>query len=268
MQINRRQVWFGLAGLGLSSVLAPTSRAQSNLAADFLAPGTMAEVISGNSFILADGRRVRLAGFDAPRRAIGEAVAQPLSRQSAQVLQQLLQGKKLSFIDLAPDRFGRLRAHVLAGPQLSWVQGEMLANGMGRVRTWADDFAKVGQMLALEEQARRQGAGIWAREFYSVRTPKTITSSRGSFQIVAGEIVDATSLRKMTYLNFGVDWRRDFTAQATKKTTKEFAKSGVNLAGLSGARVRVRGLIKSSNGPVLWLNHPSQLEVLDAEYEF
>ncbi|MBL1430866.1 MAG: thermonuclease family protein [Robiginitomaculum sp.] len=265
MLLTRRHIWLGLGATGLTSAFCKPVFAQENLSKNFLQNGKAQHIISGDSFILEDGRRIRLTGMDAPRMAIGDAVAQPLSATAKQLLHDLIAGQELSFVAASPDRFGRVRAHVLIGRDQKWLQGEMLERGMGRVRIWSDDDNRITKMLAIEEQARHQKTGIWARGFYAIRTPQTITSARGSFQIVEGEIVDAASTRKMNYLNFGADWRTDFTAQATKKIARKFSKAGINLSGLSGARVRVRGLIKSSNGPSLWLNHVSQLQILDNE---
>ena len=265
MLLTRRHIWLGLGAAGFTTALYKPAFAQENFDESFFQNGKAQHIISGDSFILEDGRRIRLTGMDAPRMAIGDAVAQPLSATAKHLLHDLIAEQELSFVAASPDRFGRLRAHVLVGSEKKWLQGEMLKRGMGRVRIWSDDDNRITKMLAIEEQSRNKKTGIWARGFYAIRTPQTVTSSRGSFQIVEGEIVDAASTRKMNYLNFGADWRNDFTAQATKKIARKFAKAGINLSGLSGARVRVRGLIKSSNGPSLWLNHVSQLQILDAE---
>ncbi len=248
------------SGLGLTH--AGLARSQSPASIDFLEPGTVADVLSGDSFVLEDGRQVRLAGIEAPRAAQGEASAQPLSQQAKINLQGLLRGKRVSFVNPAPDRFGRLRAHVLWGQEQNWLQGELLETGMARVRTWNDDHARAKQMLATEHAARATKTGIWAKAFYAVRDPEAVSAAVGSYQIVEGEVVDASITKKMIYLNFGTDWRRDFTAQADKKTAKLFARAGINMAGLSGAKVRVRGTIRYRNGPMLWLNHPAQLEML------
>lgn len=252
----------GVLASGLSLAQAGLARSQSPALTDFLEPGTVSDVLSGDSFVLEDGRQVRLAGIEAPRAAQGEASAQPLSQLARINLQELIRGKTVKFVDPAPDRFGRLRAHVLWGREQNWLQGELLGTGMARVRTWNDDQARAEQMLTTEHTARAAKIGLWARAFYAVRDPEAVSAAVGSYQIVEGEVVDASITKKMVYLNFGTDWRRDFTAQADKKTAKLFAKAGINMAGLSGAMIRVRGTIRYRNGPMLWLNHPAQLEVL------
>ncbi|VAV90838.1 hypothetical protein MNBD_ALPHA06-667 [hydrothermal vent metagenome] len=261
--ISRRQFAIGTGALFAGCTLLPWQASGQDLLAEFVANGRVLDVLSGDRFVLEDGRKVRLAGIEAPRMAFADAAAQPLFATAKTYLQNLLIGKEVIFSDPAPDRFGRLRAHVLLQDGQIWVQGQMLAQGLARVRTWNDDQKRAGEMLALENTARSQKTGIWARGFYAVRSPDAVRAATGSYQIIAGEVVDASQSKKMIYLNFGSDWRRDFTAQTTKKTAKIFAKSGIVLAGLSGANIRVRGTIKYNNGPMLWLNHPAQLEILE-----
>lgn len=246
------------AGLLLSGRSAAENPERRSAPPD--APGQVADIPAGDTLVLSDGRRLKLAGMEAPRPAQGEQAAQPLHGVSRDFLAQLVDGKTISLRHAHFDRFGRIRAHVFVGA--TWVQGAMLTAGMARVRTWPDDQAKAAAMLALESPARKQRRGLWASPFYAVRTPDTVAASIGSFQIVEGVVVDAAQTRKMTYLNFGADWRSDFTAQAQKKTSRLFEKAGINLAGLSGAKVQVRGLIGSYNGPQVWLTHPAQLRVM------
>jgi endonuclease YncB( thermonuclease family) len=259
---SRRQIGQWVLGGGTGLLLAGPAKAEIATDPDFLAPGQLDRVSSGDSFILTDGRKVRLAGIEAPRLAQSKAAAQPLAALARAQLQDMLGDETLTFSDPAPDRFGRLRAQVHLGQSKQWVQGAMLSQGLARVRTWRDDFAKAAEMLRLEGEARSHKTGIWARAFYAIRDPEVASSAEGSFQLVEGEVVDASVTRKMVYLNFGPDWRRDFTAQADKKTARAFSSAGIELAGLSGARVRVRGTVRYSNGPMIWLNHSSQLEIL------
>jgi len=237
--------------------------------ASFAAPGQggldygrLAAAQTGDSFVLEDGRTVRLAGLDAPLPPIGQAAGQILWQEAREQLQNTLAGKDLTFVDRVPDRFGRVRAHVLVGTERLWAQEELLATGFARVRTSAEDFARAGTMLRLEEGARNIAKNIWQQPFYKVRTPKDMEASFGSFQIVEGLVVEVVNGRSHTYLNFGSNWRQDFTAKANKKVARLFVRAGIDLSGLSGVQVRVRGLVQPENGSLIELEHPSQLERL------
>lgn len=65
------------------------------------------------------------------------------------------------------------------------------------------------------------------------------------------------------YLNFGADWRTDFTITIAARDLKLFEQAGLDLFALEGRTVRVRGWLDSYNGPAIEADHPEQIEVLD-----
>ena len=72
---------------------------------------------------------------------------------------------------------------------------------------------------------------------------------RNSYQIVKGSIVRVKAAKSRTYLDFGRDWRTDFSAGIDTKvlhTNPEWAKT---LAELQGRRVEVRGWIEYRSVP-------------------
>jgi hypothetical protein len=64
------------------------------------------------------------------------------------------------------------------------------------------------------------------------------------------------------YLNFGDDWRSDFTISIDRKEIPAFAAAGIDLKVLAGKKVRVRGWIEWRNGAMIAATHPEQLELL------
>jgi micrococcal nuclease len=65
------------------------------------------------------------------------------------------------------------------------------------------------------------------------------------------------------YLNFADDWRSDFTI-SIEQDVPALAAAGIDLKGLAGKPVRVRGWIEWRNGPMIAATHPEQLELLPA----
>ncbi|MDQ7018433.1 MAG: thermonuclease family protein [Robiginitomaculum sp.] len=252
--------------LGGVMALASGAPAWAKKQKKVIPPGRVARVISGQSFALQDGRTVRLGSIDAPRMAYQDIHAEPLARTARNALAHLIQDRVLSFEEAAPDRYDRLKAQVYAQADPDedpvWIQGAMIRHGHARVHTWRDNHAQAAELLRLEQNARAARRGIWAEAYYAVRNPQTIGASVGSFQIVQGRIVDAAIVQKRVYLNFGSDWREDFTISIAPKDARRFERAGINLAGLSGVRVRARGLIRTQNGPILYLDHPEALEIL------
>jgi endonuclease YncB( thermonuclease family) len=227
---------------------------------------TVVGVVDGDTVLLDDGWQVRLVGIQAPKLPLGRKNFNkwPLADEAKSVLEELLLDRDvtLAYGGQRVDRHGRRLAHLFLADG-TWIQRELLAAGMARVYSFPDNRAVVAEMLAAEGRARRAGAGIWGDEWYAVRAPEETVRDIGSFQLVEGRVVDAADVRGTVYLNFGADWRDDFTVKVTKRDRKSFDAAGFDLQALEGRIVRVRGWLDEYNGPMINATHPEQIEVLD-----
>ncbi|MGH6663034.1 MAG: thermonuclease family protein [Rhodospirillales bacterium] len=251
----------------LALLLSPTTAH-----ADALKSGPMArvaEVIDGDTVVLAspmmEAKQVRLVGIQAPKLPLGRSnfPAWPLAEEAKQSLAALTLGKevRLSFGGTDKDRHGRLLAHLHAGDG-AWVQGTLLEAGLARVYSFADNRALVAEMLKLEADARAAKRGIWGHPFYAVRDAAETARHIGSFQLVEGRVQKAAKVKGVVYLNFGRDWRSDFTAAVGADALKLFGKAGVDPLAFEGRVVRVRGWLKEMNGPLIAISHPEQIEAV------
>ena len=68
---------------------------------------------------------------------------------------------------------------------------------------------------------------------------------------------------RFVFIDFGRDFRRDFTVMVPLALADGMARSGMPPEGLGGRRVRVRGLIEESGGPAIRLADPVELELVD-----
>ena len=219
-------------------------------------------VTDGDTLALQSGLRVKLAAITAPARS------DPFGREAHEGLAGLLRGRQvqLSYGGDRRDRYDRALAHVhtltAAGEPDLWVQDELIRLGLARVYTWPDEIVDFKTLYRTESEARQRGRGLWANPAYHVRRPDPdpLAQYVESLQIVEGVITSAADVRGRTYLNFGADYRTDFTVAIAKSHKKRFA--GIDLMGLEGARVRVRGWVELINGPMMWANHPARIEIL------
>jgi len=227
--------------------------------------GSVVEIVDGDTLVLADGRQVRLVGIQAPKLPLGRPgfKAWPLAEEAKAALAELAMGRNvtLGYGGRRIDRHGRALAHLFDESGL-WIQGALIDRGMARIYSFSDNRALVPEMLAREAVTREAGRGIWALRAYAVRDAAAVPARLSGFELIEGRVVEAATVRKRTYLNFGADWRSDFTVSLTSKVRKRFEAEGIDPLSYQGKLVRVRGWLKSYNGPLIEATHPEQIEVI------
>lgn len=223
--------------------------------ADFLettGPVTIATRIEGES------HEIRLASIDAPDDSLArDWLAMQLAERQV----------RFSRRQAGPDRYGRVIADVFMDgePEPQWVQLVMVHDGVARVLSYRDDPQNVAVLLEAEAAARSANRGLWARYANRVRDadPDALMQDVGSIQLVAGRVVSATRLRNgRVYLNFGADWRTDFTVRIDAADATRFEAAGLDPLDLEGRRIRVRGWLQDENGPMIRIDHPMRIEML------
>jgi micrococcal nuclease len=225
-----------------------------------------AGILDGGVLLLPDGRKLLLSPVAVPRPAWrGRKSIAPLKRLAARAgkhLTELAKDRDLVLAHAAPaDRYGRLRAQAFrpeADGSYRWLQGEMVREGFGRVETGADTRQCAEELLRLEAEAREQGLGIWRLDLFAVRGADEVHNLTGSWQIVEGRIRSIAEVRGRVYMNFGEDWRRDFTISIGAREARRFPDGFWR--GKDGHLVRVRGQVEWFNGPMIEATHPEQLE--------
>lgn len=239
--------------------------AQAELVRDGMARVT--SVVDGDTLLLDTGREVRLVGLQAPKLPLGRRNFQswPLAEEAKAALEELTQGRALtlSYGGARQDRHNRLLAHLHRSEDGLWVQGEMLRRGMARVYSFPDNRAVVGEMLALEQEARAARRGIWGHSYYRVLDHSEAGRFIDSFQLVEGRVLAAERRGNRAYLNFDADWRSDFTITLDNRALRLFEQAGIDPTEMAGKKIRIRGWLKSFNGPAIDATHPEQIEVLD-----
>ena len=254
-------MFLGGAGLGQTPELTPGEI------------GAGSSVLDGDTLYLEGGLKVRLSAMQAPKLPLGRKgfKAWPLGKEARAALDLLTKGQRVQLFygGERRDRYDRALAQLYTlnekdHPDL-WLQEEMVRLGMARVYTWPDTIQDSQKLYRAEQEARAGGRGIWSNSFYNIRGPEPnmLAQDVDSFQIVEGIITSAADIRGRVYLNFGADYKTDFTIAIAKRDRKRFKKAGLDPMSLEGAKVRVRGWIELMNGPTIWLDHPERLEILD-----
>lgn len=223
-------------------------------------------VVDGDTVRLADGETVRLVGIQAPEMARSGSEAWPLASQARQALAELVLDRRvrLAYGGHRHDRYDRLLAHLVRADDGCWIQGALLEAGLALVYSFRDNRTAVADMLAHERRARAGQRGMWAVPFYRVRTAEEADEALGGFHLVEGTVRRAAVVRSgRGYLNFGADWRTDFTVSIAPRDRRLFEAEGLAVEDYAGRPVRVRGWVKSFNGPMIEATHPEQIEIIE-----
>ena len=254
--------------MALCTALLPASEVQAQdkvaaAAAKEPAYQTVLQVPTAKTLMLSDGRFVRLAGIQAPNVSRALRPGQPYAEEARQTLKKLVEGQQVRIepVRKTSDHKGRMIAQVYTRDG-TWVQGALLRAGAAMVYTFVDTRTYTKEMLALETEARAAQRGLWEGPYYSVLHEGNAMQGLHRFAIIEGTVQAIAEVRKTIYINFGEDWRTDFTVVVPPKHRRQFDMR--MLQTLPGKRVRVRGWIYRKNGPSVDISHPELIEILQS----
>ena len=97
-------------------------------------------------------------------------------------------------------------------------------------------------MFRLEREARIGKQGLWSEDKHADTTTNAADDKYGHYAFVAGVVTKAERIKNKVYLNFGDNWRTDFTATIVAQDLHFFKKTADRPFGVSGqnlARARV-----------------------------
>lgn len=219
-------------------------------------PPFLAELPAADQLHLVDGRVVRLAGIHVPT---GPVAAQA----RAAVAEWLPPGAAVRLPEQMPlDRHGRLLAQV-HDAEGRWLQERLVQAGLALVApNEAMDLAAAQELLLVERQARAARRGLWHDPDLVVQRAGRVEAPVGTYILVEGRVQAVARGREFVYLNFGADWRRDFTIRASFAQARQVARAGLDLELLAGRNLEVRGWLFEADGPMIEVVHPAQIEVV------
>lgn len=157
---------------GCEAVFAATTRGGADPSAPggggFLAcarppgPGLVrvVRVVDGDTIVIEGGERVRYVSVDAPEAT---RVVEPFGPEATAFNRRLVEGRwvRLERDVSDRDRYGRLLRYVWVGEVL--VEAELVREGFAEAKAYPPDLRYYACLEALEEEARREGRGMWAR---------------------------------------------------------------------------------------------------------
>ncbi len=239
----------------------------SRCGGDVMPAGRVDRVIDGRSFVLADGREIRLASLEVPPAS----EASPAGPAARDALASMLLGETVDLRSAAPapDRYGRVLAYVFTAgePRPPSVAHMMLASGHARRGAAIGDPACAAELLSQEREARIAKRGLWGEPQYAIMAAGDLTglvAGRGRFTVVEGKVLSVRESGGTIYVNFGRRWSQALTVTISKRRERIFSDAGLAPKALENRRLRVRGWIEVRNGPRIEASRPEQIELVAA----
>lgn len=216
--------------------------------------GTVTAVTDAETLVLDDGSHVRL-----------QAINSPDATMTKIFLEKNYVGKKIDVWagDYLKDRHGRYQG-IVAVRSGDILQEKLLQEGLARLYIYAgmDTLGKAEKYL--QELKRHESTaiiakkGIWADPKYQIKNPDQLSDLIGTYQIARGKITSAKKVNNRAFLNFGTDWKTDFTVSLEGKALSAYAKK---LKTLEGKTITARGFLANINGPNITATTPLQIDV-------
>ena len=165
-----------------------------------------------------------------------------------------------------PDRYGRRLGQFFLvtadNPEPFWYQGALLEAGLALFdgRGGQNDCTRA--MLAAEKRGQQSRAGKWFSSALESQSDDIEELNRldGYFGIVRGRVISIGDRKRTLYLNFGRNWREDFTVIIPKSGKSAYKGSLSSLKNLAGKTIRVRGLLQQAGGPMIRVMQEAQIE--------
>lgn len=117
--------------------------------------GRVKFIVDGDTFILEDGRKVRLIGIDTPE------FGRKYSATAKQKMFELVFRKNVTLVrDVSEyDKYDRILRYVYVGD--NFINLEMVQGGYARVLTIQPDVKYSEQFIQAQDKARQEKLGIW-----------------------------------------------------------------------------------------------------------
>lgn len=193
---------------------------------------------------LTDRRDIKLAGIE-------------LTDAGSKALPALVTNQPLTLRPVGrPDRWNRQPAHI------EEIEEKLIAEGLGHAAAQAEG-ACLTPLLAAEEKARKNKAGIWANGGYVLAATDgaALTERLGQHIIAEGTVATARQDRGRVYLNFARYWKSGLSLIIAEKDWPHFAR-GTAVEAIAGKRLRARGRLEYRAGPAILMGPDDRIEIL------
>lgn len=225
------------------------------------------EVIDGDTVKLADGKLLRYIGLDTPEVRIKKNGAfiyspQPFSQEAKQLNQTLAENKliRIEFDVEKFDKYGRLLGYCFT--EDTFINAKLLEEGFAAIYTKPPNVKYTDLFLKKQKQARENRKGLWGA--YETISAQKAHLYINQIRTVTGTVLNTYKSKNCVFLNFGHDYKTDFTVVIFNNTLKYFQNKRINPETFYRRKtISVTGRIKEYNGPEIAVNLPDEIEIIN-----
>ncbi|MEE8371341.1 MAG: hypothetical protein V3R73_04270, partial [Sphingomonadales bacterium] len=120
-------------------------------------------------------------------------------------------------------------------------------------------------VAAAEVVAREEGLGIWSNPLHRVLCAAQAKDGLDQYRVVMGKLLGVGETRGTLYLNFGPDWRTDFTVRLRLRSKARRAEARKQAEAWVGGWLEVRGWLHFFSGPMIDVTSLRGLRTLTPE---
>lgn len=218
--------------------------------------GRVDQVLDGLTIVLKDKKIIRLSSIDIPDHAYPDGGTINLAAKAA--LEKLLpSGTEVLIYQTRmaktgrTNRLGQELTHLVKKEDGTWLNGALVENGYARAMPSDTNPDHAATLYTLEQKARKANLLLWSDKGWPVLTPERAGEGIGEYRIVEGTVVSAATVKNNLYLNFGKNWKDDFTIMLTPAIRRDLARRGIDPLALPHKTIRARGYIREYNGPFM-----------------
>ncbi|MCF3933370.1 thermonuclease family protein [Acuticoccus sp. M5D2P5] len=220
-------------------------------------PVEIAGIEGGSSLALTDGRTVRLAD-------IRLDIAQ-IPTERAALLRARAEVEPVAFRPLEGgdrDRYGRHLGDIVFKDTAESLRERMVSDGLAFVDPTDMSEGCLTALFEAERGAENDGVGLWAQpEAVFDAAQPDLSRYAGQYALVDGVVKSVGETKRNLYLNFGENFRTDFTVIVRRQDAERWEGGFTARAGVG---VRIRGVLEAWNGGLIRVEHPAQIEWRDS----
>ncbi|RKY35710.1 MAG: nuclease [Candidatus Duberdicusella sinuisediminis] len=229
------------------------------------------KVIDGDTLVLEDRSHLRLIGIDTPelrKKTFKGFVYEPapLAEEAKEFTRKLAEGKyaRIEFDVDKRDKYGRLLGYCFIKEKEKelFLNKRLLEEGFSVLYTYPPNVKYIEEFVKAQREARQSKKGLWGA--YQVIKPEEAKNFIGQIRTIRGRVLSTYNSGKAIFLNFGKDYKKDFTAVIFRNSFNYFYQKGITPEVFyRGKVVEVTGRIREYNGPEIIVNSPLEIEVIE-----